>query len=116
MAAISASAVMASTTSSSVKPVRRSLILGQHAEALERVVLGPLAVLPGHRDLQVIQAMRAVEGELALALELLLPPGAAGAESLLGDAHVVAWRALREVLGRQREEPVHRRARLADGA
>src|SRR5882724_5792812 len=117
MAEISASAVMASMTSSSVKPVRRrSLILGQHAEALERVVLGPLAVLPGHRDQEVIQAMRTVQGEIALALELLLPPGAARAEPLLGDARVVARRALREVLGWKSEQPVHRRACLAHRA
>src|SRR5438445_10805384 len=104
---------MASTSSSSVKPARRSisilgsLIVGRHAQALEHVVLGAPPVLPADGHLQVVEPMGGVELELAV-VDLLEPARAARGESLLGDAPLVAGRVLRAGLGRAREQAVHR--------
>src|SRR5258707_12248761 len=103
---------MASTSSISVKPARRSrsLMVGRHAQTLEHVVLGPASVLPGDGDLQVVEPMGGVELELAV-IHLLEPARAAGGDSFLGDALLVAGPVLREVLRREREQAVHGRPR-----
>src|SRR5581483_1787449 len=109
-----ARAAMASTTSSSVNPARRSVILRRDPKALERVALGSGAVLPHDVHLDETEGAVAFGVERALVDAVLragvadedLRPEPLAAHALLG---MVAD------LGR-REHGVHRRARREDGA
>src|SRR2546430_6186415 len=104
-----ASALMASTSSSSVNPSRRSVILRGRPQALERVGLDARAVLPGNVHLQIAEAQLGLEVELRLPETLL----GAGVPDEHPDAVALAARPLLRMitdLGLE-EERVHGRAR-----
>src|SRR5436309_13317073 len=100
---------MASTSSRSVNPERRSVIFRRRPQALERVGLDPDAVLPRDVHLQVAQAQLGLEAELRLA-EALGRPGVADDHP---DPVSLAARPLLGVIADLRlvEERVHSRAR-----
>src|SRR5438552_5526988 len=73
MATSIASALMASVTSRSVNPSRRSVMFRRRPQALEGVGLDARPVLPRHLHLQVAKADLGLEVQLLLAETFLLP-------------------------------------------
>src|SRR5436309_14198491 len=110
MATVIASALIASTSSKSVNPSRRSLIFRGRPQALQRVGLDARAVLPGDVHLQIAEAQLGLEAELRLPQPLL----GAGVPDEHPDAVALAARPLLGMipdLGLE-EERIHGRARL----
>src|SRR5436189_1945434 len=101
MPVTSASAVIASTSSRSVKPRRRSLIAGKHPQALEPVALRAATILPRDRDEDVVQPMARLDAE-GLLVARLDPAGHPGRDPLLRRPVDAPPHVVEKALGRPR--------------